>query len=124
MDPGLALLLRRIDQAPIVEGNRVEIFFGGDQAFAAMQAAIESAREQVLVESYIWKDDQTGHVFREALGRAAARGVAVRVLADAFGFASDEALRETRWRAGFPHTGIERFSPFPNKPQVARALLR
>ncbi|HSS45109.1 MAG TPA: phospholipase D-like domain-containing protein [Thermoanaerobaculia bacterium] len=103
LDPGFALLLRRIDQAPIVEGNHVEIFFGGDEAFAAMQAAIESAREQVLVESYIWKDDETGHVFREALGRAAARGVAVRVLADAFG---SFATRAGFWR-GMRERGIE-----------------
>lgn len=102
-DPGFALLLRRIDQAPIVEGNQVEVFFRGDQAFAAMQVAIESAREQVLVESYIWKDDETGHAFRETLGRAAGRGVAVRVLADAFG---SFATRSAFWR-GMRERGIE-----------------
>ncbi len=102
-DPGFGVLLRRIDQAPIVEGNRVEVFFRGQEAFAAMQAAIESAREQVLVESYIWKDDETGHAFREVLGRAAARGVAVRVLADAFG---SLATRSAFWR-GMRRRGIE-----------------
>ena len=102
-DPGFPVLLRRIDQAPIVEGNQVEVFFRGDQAFAAMRAAIESAREQVLVESYIWKDDETGRALREVLGRAAARGVAVRVLADAWG---SFATRSAFWR-GMRERGIE-----------------
>jgi len=102
-DPGFGVLLRRIDQAPIVEGNRVEVFFRGEEAFAAMHASIEAAREQVLVESYIWKDDETGRRFREVLGRAAARGVAVCVLADAWG---SFATRSGFWR-GMRERGIE-----------------
>jgi cardiolipin synthase len=37
------------------------------------------------LETYILKDDATGHELAERLGEAAARGVKVRVLADAFG---------------------------------------
>ena len=84
-DPGFPLLLRRIDQAPILTGNRVDVFFRGPDAFDAMGKAIDAACEEVLVESYILKDDSTGHAFLDAVGRAAARGVAVRVLADAWG---------------------------------------
>jgi cardiolipin synthase A/B len=103
LDPGFPQLLRRIDQAPIVEGNFVEVFFRGQEAFAAMQTAIAEARQEILVESYIWKDDATGQAFREALGRAAARGVSVRVLADAFG---SFATRAAFWR-GMRNRGIE-----------------
>jgi cardiolipin synthase len=84
-DPGFPLLLRRIDQAPIHTGNRVEVFFRGEDAFEAMGTTIDAAREEVLVESYILKDDSTGRAFLDVVGRAAARGVAVRVLADAWG---------------------------------------
>ena len=84
-DPGFPLLLRRIDQAPIHGANRVDAFFRGEAAFEAMAQAIDAAREEVLVESYILKDDSTGHAFLDAVGRAAKRGVAVRVLADAWG---------------------------------------
>ena len=84
-DPGFGVLLRRIDESPIFEGNRVQVFFKGPETFAAMQEAIDSAREEVLVESYIFKDDQTGRSFRDALTRAVKRGATVRVLADAFG---------------------------------------
>ncbi len=84
-DPGFAVLLRRIDESPILEGNRVGAFFRGPETFDAMLAAIDAARKEVLVESYIFKDDATGRNLLETLGRAVGRGVAVRVLADAFG---------------------------------------
>jgi cardiolipin synthase len=50
-----------------------------------MQSAIAEASEEILLESYIFKDDATGWEMLELLGQASARGVAVRVLADAFG---------------------------------------
>src|SRR5258707_14230808 len=64
-DPGFAILLRRIDQSPILEGNRVQAYFRGPETFEAMRAAIDGAREEVLVESYIFKDDATGRSLRE-----------------------------------------------------------
>lgn len=113
LDPGFPLLLRRIDQAPILSGNRVDVFFRGGEAFEAMGKAIDAAREEVLVESYILKDDATGHAFLDAVGRAAARGVAVRVLADAWGsFTTGRAFWKEMKRRGvearlfnplFPH---------------------
>jgi cardiolipin synthase len=84
-DPGFPHLLRRIDQAPILEGNQVQVFFRGTEFFAAMLHAIDVARREVLVESYILKDDRTGRDFLDAVGRAAGRGVVVKVLADAWG---------------------------------------
>ena len=94
-DPGFPLLLRRIDDAPILPGNRVDVFFRGDRAFEAAGAAIDAAREEVLVESYIVKDDATGQAFLDSVGRAAARGVAVRVLADGWGSLT---TRRSFWR--------------------------
>jgi cardiolipin synthase len=84
-DPGFSILLRRIDESPMLDGNRVTTFFSGPQTFEAMRAAIGKARRMVLLESYIFKDDATGRSLLEALGSAVDRGVAVRVLADAFG---------------------------------------
>jgi len=84
-DPGFAVLLRRIDESPIFEGNRVRSFFRGPDTFDAMRAAVDQARREVLVESYIFKDDATGRTLMETLGRAVIRGVRVCVLADAFG---------------------------------------
>jgi len=84
-DPGLADLIARIQQRRIRSGNRVQVFFEGEAAFGAMLRDIGAASAEVLLESYILKDDAVGRRFAQALGGAAARGVAVRVLADAFG---------------------------------------
>jgi len=50
-----------------------------------MIAAIDDARESVALSTYIYDWDDWGRRFAEALARAAARGVAVRVLVDAVG---------------------------------------
>jgi cardiolipin synthase len=60
-----------------------------------MRAAIDAAQREVLIESYIFKDDATGRSLLETLGRAVARGVTVRVLADAFG---SIATRRAFWK--------------------------
>ncbi len=60
-----------------------------------MRAAIDEARSEVLVESYIFKDDATGRSLLETLARAVGRGVRVCVLADAFG---SIATRRAFWK--------------------------
>ena len=94
-DPGFAILLRRIDQSPLFEGNRVRACFRGPETFEAMRAAIDAARREVLVESYIFKGDATGRSLLETFARAVDRGVRVCVLADAFG---SIATRRAFWR--------------------------
>jgi cardiolipin synthase len=95
-DPGFPELLERIDTGAFHPGNRVEVFFRGGDAFASMLAAVEAAREEVLLESYIFKHDATGQLFADALSRVADRGVAVRVLVDGFG---SWATRRAFWDA-------------------------
>lgn len=73
------------DGAPIHQRNRVELFFDGDEAFEAMREAIAGARREVLLESYIFRDDQVGQQMLEALKTSAERGVTVRVLVDDYG---------------------------------------
>ena len=84
-DPAFPELLSRIDESPFHAGNAVDVYFRGEDAFAAMLDAVRAAREEVLLESYIFKDDATGTVFAEELCGAARRGIRVRVLADGFG---------------------------------------
>jgi cardiolipin synthase A/B len=85
-DPGFFELLSRIDDGGVIHpGNRVELFCDGEEAVRAMLAALNEAREEVLIESYIFTADTTGRRFRQHLIDAAARGARVRVLADAWG---------------------------------------
>jgi cardiolipin synthase A/B len=57
----------------------------GDEAFAAMLAAIDAARQSIRLEVYIFSSGSLGQSFREALVKARRRGVSVRVLVDAVG---------------------------------------
>jgi cardiolipin synthase len=68
-----------------VGGNRLTLLKNGEQYFPALVAAIDAAREEVFLESYIYADDETGSLVTDALARAAARGVAVHLLIDGFG---------------------------------------
>lgn len=49
-----------------------------------MIAAIDGATDTIHFETYIWKSDRVGRRFKHALTRAAARGVDVYVVYDAF----------------------------------------
>jgi cardiolipin synthase len=81
----LDLLAGRIARAPLVAGNAIEPLVGGDEAYPAMLRAIDGATESVALATYIFDRDRAGRPFIEALARAVARGVAVRVLIDGFG---------------------------------------
>lgn len=69
----------------LVEGNCLRLLNSGAEYFPALIAAIEAARHEVHLETYIFDDDNTGRSVAAALAGAARRGIAVRVLVDGFG---------------------------------------
>jgi cardiolipin synthase len=81
--------------------NRLTLLRNGEQYFPALVAALDSARTEIFLETYIFADDETGSLVADALARAAARGVATRLLIDGFG-ARDFAprFRDMLARAG------------------------
>jgi cardiolipin synthase len=81
----LAHVVGRVVAQPLTPGNHMQPLVNGDEAFPAMLAAIESATQSISLASYIFDNDASGKQFAAALGRAAKRGVAVRVLIDAAG---------------------------------------
>lgn len=74
--------LWRIAAADVSADNHVELLRDGPATFDAMAALIEGARDRVDFEGYIFRDDDVGVRFRDALVRAARRGVHVRLLVD------------------------------------------
>ncbi|MEI2415546.1 phospholipase D-like domain-containing protein [Orrella sp. JC864] len=70
---------------PLVDGNSVQPLQGGDEAYPAMIAAIESARHSIALQTYIFDRDAVGRKIAQALIDARQRGVEVRVLIDAIG---------------------------------------
>ena len=66
-------------------GNRLTLLENGTAYFPALLAALDAARREIHLESYIFVADSTGMAVAEALMRAARRGVETRVLLDGFG---------------------------------------
>ena len=99
----LARMMNNVVERPLVPGNSVEALVDGVQAYPAMLEAIESAQASIMLASYIFHGDGIGAQFVDALARAKARGVAVRVLVDDVDvrFTWSSAYKPLR-RAGVP----------------------
>ena len=83
--PSFARGLWRNAAADVSSGNRVSLLRDGPATFAAMIDLIDHAQSSVALESYIFRSDDVGQRMGEALLRAAARGVKVRLLYDWIG---------------------------------------
>jgi cardiolipin synthase len=70
---------------PGIAGNRLTLYQDYESIFDAMIADIDGAESSCHLEFYIWHDGGRADDVAEALIRARKRGVACRVLVDAFG---------------------------------------
>ncbi len=103
-------------------GNRITLLRNGEQYFPALVAAIDAARAEVFLETYIYADDETGSLIADALARAASRGVATHLLLDGFG-ARDFAPRFRQMLAGAGVAALvfrPQVSPWPFWKQRSR----
>lgn len=94
--------------------TQVTVYTKGRDLYDDMIAAIDAAETTVLLETYIWKADRTGQRFKNALTRAAERGVEVYLVYDWFAnlvvpqrfFTFDPRIHVLRHR---PWTGLRGF---------------
>jgi cardiolipin synthase len=99
-------------------GKVAAILQCGDQAYPQMLAAIESAKSSVRLCTYIFRTDEAGMHFIEALVRAHRRGVKTQALIDGFGggFLRSSAYRRLRKEgvpvARFLHSALPWKMPF------------
>jgi cardiolipin synthase len=107
--PSFSRALWRIASADVSCGNVVTLLRDGAGTFDTMLALIESARETVDFECYIFRRDDIGQRFARAFVEAAERGVRVRLLIDWFG------RLPTRW-SFFRH--LEREGPRAGGPRA------
>jgi hypothetical protein len=66
----------------MVGGNAAVLLENGDGVFPAMTKDIREAKVSVDIEVYIFKPDEAGRLFADAMIEAARRGVEVRLLVD------------------------------------------
>ena len=79
-----------------VAGNQIDLLNSGGEYFPALFIALESARQEIYLESYIFAQDATANAVVDRLCGAARRGVRVHVLVDGFG--SRDMSADYRWR--------------------------
>jgi cardiolipin synthase len=67
-----------------IDGTEATLYTYGADLYEAMLDAIAGAQHTVFLETYIWKGDETGERFKQAIADAARRGVQVYVIYDGF----------------------------------------
>jgi len=98
-------------------GNQLELLENGEEFFPAVFAAIERARHEVLIETFILFEDKVGLALREVLIAAARRGVRVDMTVDGFG--SPEL--SMAFVSGLTDAGV-RLHVFDPPPKLSRRL--
>jgi cardiolipin synthase len=77
--------LVRLGKLPLTSSNRVKLLIDGDAMFAELFQQIDSAQRYIMVEFYIYRDDDTGRELQRRLLSARERGVEVYFMYDEFG---------------------------------------
>ncbi len=105
---------------PTLPGNSFQVLRDGDEGYPSMLGAIAGATRSVGMSSYIFRNDEWGGKFIDALTAAHERGVVVRVLIDGIGggwlrsAAYNELHRRGVPAARFLHSPLPWRMPFLN----------
>lgn len=70
---------------PFSHGNAIDVLKNGEAAYATMFAAIDAARDYVLLQVYMLRDDDLGRDLKARLMRRAEDGIRVLLLYDEIG---------------------------------------
>ncbi len=75
----------KMARIPLTGGNKVELLIDGEETFASIFEGIESAKDYILIQFYIVRDDELGRELKTKLIAKARGGVRVRFLYDEIG---------------------------------------
>jgi cardiolipin synthase len=84
-EPESAKLLQKLAMLPATRGNHAELLIDGEATFNAIIDGIGQAKEYVLVQFYIMRDDGVGRRLKDALIARAKAGVRCHLLYDEVG---------------------------------------
>lgn len=87
----------------LLDGHQIRLIEGGQAYFEALVIALEQARSQVQLETYIFDFHGAALMVAEALERAALRGVRVWLVVDGVGTPGLPAA----WRERFARAGVQ-----------------
>jgi cardiolipin synthase A/B len=109
-----------------IGGNHLKLLRNGEEYFPALEGAIQHAKHEIYLETYIYKEDIIGRRIGNALKKAAHRGVKVYLLLDGFGSQDFSAT----FLQGFQLAGVnvmfyrQKISPWTFKKNRLRRLHR
>ena len=83
-------------------GHQITLLQGGRELFPAIAEALDAARDEIRLETYIFSFDESGLLIAQALARAAERGVKVFLMMDGFGTPALPA----EWAGRFDASGV------------------
>jgi cardiolipin synthase len=100
-DRGYAQVLERLGRFPFSGYNRTRLLVDGEATFDAVFRGIERARDYILLQFFIIRDDRLGRELQELLLRKAGEGVRILLLYDNIGSRSlPEAYLDRLRQAG------------------------
>ncbi|MDI1308055.1 MAG: cardiolipin synthase [Methylotenera sp.] len=102
--------------SPLMVGNKVELLIDGPTTYAAMFAAIESAKDHINLETFIIENDEIGQHFARLLIAKQASGVQVNLIYDSVGSISTPTAFFDELKA----SGINVLEYNPINPLVSR----
>jgi len=102
--------------------NQVQLLINGEDYFPSVFAAIECAREEILLETFIIFEDKVGRRLQQVLIEAAGRGVRVEMLVDGYGTAdlSPDYIKAL----GDAGVRLQAFDPSPRRLGMRTNLFR
>jgi cardiolipin synthase len=71
--------------APILDGNRVDVLLNGEQTFPAMLEAIRGAKRSITYAQYLYQDGAIAYELAEAFAERCRAGLTVKLLIDSHG---------------------------------------
>lgn len=84
-------------------GHQVDLLVTGQEFFPSLIAAVDAAKKEVRLETYILHEDSVGEEVLAALERAAQRSVAVYLVVDGIG----TPQLPLRWRLTLKQSGVQ-----------------
>jgi cardiolipin synthase A/B len=98
----------------LTSATEVRLWVDGGEAFPRLERLIRRARQSVVIQMFIWKDDKTGRRIAKRLLEAADRGVQVDITKEAVGdffemwgdFMSTKKSADALWRRFWSHPKI------------------
>ena len=78
-------VIESVSGSPLTSGNKVTLLIDGPPTYAAMFKAMENARNNINIETFIIEDDETGRKFSDLWLKKQAEGVQVNLIYDSRG---------------------------------------